>query len=463
MTSIAIKPSDTMSTITKYAQHAPRYTSYPTALKFEPLDNDILRTAHVISKAPAVSLYVHIPFCKTLCYYCGCNKLVTRHNEKADEYLVYLEKEVLTKHYLAKGKQVVSLHLGGGSPSFLSETQHTTLMYILKKHFSFDANAEFSIELDPRNVTKSYLKHLKSLGYTRVSFGLQDTDYNVQSTINRVQSTSHIAELVFEARTLGFDSVNLDLIYGLPNQSIDTFKSTIAATKAMMPNRISLFSYAHLPERFAAQRKFSEATLPDSEEKAALYKLAVKSFTTVGYEMIGLDHFALSNDSLAIAKNEGELHRNFQGYTLRGDTDLVGIGVSAISTVGNAFAQNEKELKRYYARIEQQLPSATVGLSLSTDDLIRRDVISSLMCNLTVDKQVIASKYHIIFDEYFAEALENLLSLEEDGLVEVTQHHIKVPETARIYIRAICARFDAYLNVNEPVNSGVTNRYSKAI
>lgn len=458
MNTSAVKQCHDKSTVKKYAQHAPRYTSYPTALKFEPLEEDIYPQALAVSKAPAVSLYVHIPFCKTLCYYCGCNKLVTRHNEKADDYLDYLEKEILSKRYLAEGKRVVSLHLGGGSPSFLSEIQHTFLIYLLKKHFTFELGAELSIELDPRNVDSAYLKCLRRLGYTRISFGLQDTDYNVQKIINRVQSTSHIANLVFEARTLGFDSVNLDLIYGLPNQTLETFKSTIAATKAMMPDRISLFSYAHLPERFAAQRKFAEETLPSSEEKAALYTLAVNSFTGVGYEMIGLDHFALSNDALAIAKNKGELHRNFQGYTLRGDTDLIGVGVSAISTIGNAFAQNAKDLKEYYQRLDNHLPSAKVGLSLTQDDLIRRDVISSLMCNLFVDKQQVSDEHRIIFDEYFAQSLENLAGLHEDGLVEITPKYIRVPESARIYIRAICARFDAYLNVDETLVN-----YSKAI
>ena len=273
MNTSAVKQCHDTSTVKKYAQHAPRYTSYPTALKFEPLEEDIYPQSLAVSKAPAVSLYVHIPFCKTLCYYCGCNKLVTRHNEKADDYLDYLEKEILSKRYLAEGKRVVSLHLGGGSPSFLSETKHTFLIYLLKKHFTFELGAELSIELDPRNVDSAYLKCLRSLGYTRISFGLQDTDYNVQKIINRVQSTSHIANLVFEARTLGFDSVNLDLIYGLPNQTLETFKSTIAATKAMMPDRISLFSYAHLPERFAAQRKFAEETLPAVKKKRGFIPL----------------------------------------------------------------------------------------------------------------------------------------------------------------------------------------------
>lgn len=454
----SVLTSRSSSFIKKYAQHAPRYTSYPTALKFEPVDGDFLLDASTSSGADTLSLYVHIPFCKTLCYYCGCNKLVTRHNEKADDYLTYLEKEMLAKHPISGNKKVVALHLGGGSPSFLSYTQQTFLMYLLKKHYTFAADAELSIELDPRNVDKAYLKTLKNLGYTRLSFGLQDTDFTVQQTINRVQSTAHIADLVFEARTLGFKSINLDLIYGLPHQTRDTFKTTIAATKAMQPDRISLFSYAHLPERFAAQRKFSDAILPSAELKAELYNSAVDSFKGIGYEMIGLDHFAKSNDSLAIAKNQGVLHRNFQGYTTRGESDLLGIGVSSISTIGNAFAQNPKDLKAYYARVDGNLPTATIGLKLSHDDLIRRDVISALMCNLKLDKTAIAQKYHIDFDSYFAQALSNLAPLERDGLIALNDHSIVVPEHARIYIRAICARFDAYLNSDE-----VLTRYSKAI
>lgn len=449
---------NTQSFITKYAQHAPRYTSYPTALKFEPIDSDLLTLASDSSTTNELSLYVHIPFCKTLCYYCGCNKLVTRHNEKADDYLAYLEKEMVAKQVISASKKVVALHLGGGSPSFLSATQHTFLMYILKKHYAFSADAELSIELDPRNVDAAYLKTLKNLGYTRLSFGLQDTDYKVQHTINRVQSTAHIADLVFEARSLDFKSINLDLIYGLPNQTRDTFKTTIAATKAMQPDRISLFSYAHLPERFAAQRKFGDEILPSAELKAELYNFAVDSFKSVGYEMIGLDHFAKSSDTLAIAKNKGELHRNFQGYTTHGGSDLLGLGVSSISTIGNAFAQNPKALKEYYERLDANLPAATIGLTLSLDDLIRRDIISSLMCNLVLNKRAVEDKYAISFDNYFADALENLLPLEKDGLIELGSECIYVPEHARIYIRAICARFDAYLNTD-----AVLTRYSKAI
>lgn len=450
------KDNQAKFTVKKYAQHAPRYTSYPTALKFEPVDNDILHVANTSTSTSNLSLYIHIPFCNTLCYYCGCNKMVTRHPEKADEYLRYLDKEL--KSALLRNKKMVSLHLGGGSPSFLSAEQHALLMNMLKKHVEFVDDAELSIELDPRNVQKTYLKQLKLLGYNRLSFGLQDTDYNVQKTINRVQSTAHIAALLFEARTLGFSSINLDLIYGLPNQSIETFKSTIAATKAMQPDRISLFSYAHLPERFASQRKFSNAIIPQAELKAELYNFAVESLKKSGYEMIGLDHFAKPTDALAVAKNAGELHRNFQGYTTHGNSDLLGIGVSSISTIGNVFAQNPKKLTEYYARVDNREPTATIGLALSTDDLIRRDVISSLMCNLRVDKKRIEDKHTIVFDDYFLDALSQLDPMAYDGLVDINPETIDVPEHARIYIRSICAKFDAYLNSHETIT-----QYSKAI
>ncbi|BFT30063.1 oxygen-independent coproporphyrinogen III oxidase [Alteromonas sp. D210916BOD_24] len=452
------RSNQALSRVIKYAQHAPRYTSYPTALKFAPVNDDILQIANRNTTTNRVNLYVHIPFCNTLCYYCGCNKIVTRHPHKADEYLTYLDKELTAKAELLIGKRFVSLHLGGGSPSFLSEKQHIALMDILSKHVKFDSHAELSIELDPRNVDKGYLQNLRSLGYTRLSFGLQDTDYQVQKMINRVQSTAHIADLMFEARTLGFTSINLDLIYGLPSQTLDTFKTTLAATKAMQPDRISLFSYAHLPDRFAAQRKFADETLPNASLKAQLYDYAVSTLTKVGYEMIGLDHFAKANDTLAIAKHNEKLHRNFQGYTTQADSDLIGIGVSSISTIGNAFAQNPKDLNAYYARIDALQPAASIGLQLTRDDLIRRDVIASLMCNLKVDKRVIEARYALIFDDYFEQALANLTHIAEDGLVILKEDEIRIPEHGRIFSRAICARFDAYLNTEEKLGC-----YSKAI
>lgn len=444
--------------LAKYAQSAPRYTSYPTALKFSHIQEQDVTLAAENYGSDSLSLYIHIPFCHTLCYYCGCNKIVTRHQDKADSYLDYLQKEIEIKRHLHQEKQIASLHLGGGSPSFLTPEQHKRLMDLLDANFVFENECEKSIELDPRHVDSDYLKALSDLGYNRVSFGLQDVDYKVQTAINRVQSTAHISELVFAAKSHGFHSVNLDLIYGLPHQTLETFSTTLTATIAMMPDRVSLFSYAHLPTRFAAQRKIDESFLPDATLKAALYDLAVNHFTSKGYDMIGLDHFARTTDTLAIAKKHGELHRNFQGYTTRGDTDLLGIGVSAISTIGNAYGQNPKVLKDYYECIDKHTPLTKVGLLLTDDDLIRREVIMALMCNLNVEKSAIESKFGIVFDEYFAEELKLLEEVARDGLIELGAKRLHVPEKARIYIRAICAYFDAYFK-----DAGLSARYSKAI
>lgn len=446
MTTLAVN-----TTITKYAQQAPRYTSYPTALKFDSVRGSILEKASALCGADNLSVYIHIPFCEQLCYYCGCNKVVTRHNEKADNYLEYLEQEIREKKVLYEGKNVVALHLGGGSPSFLSRVQLAYLIYLLHKYLDLAADIEMSIELDPRNTSTVDLKHLAELGFKRVSFGVQDTDISVQQAINRVQSTAHISELVFEAKSLGFESINLDLIYGLPKQTTATFAKTIMAAKAMAPHRIALFSYAHLPKRFAAQRKIAQAWLPSPHEKAMLYQQAVDAFCDAGYAMIGLDHFALPTDSLCIAQKKGELHRNFQGYTTKGDSDLLGLGVSAISTIGNAYAQNPKELKHYYHAINQNEPLSVRGILLSQDDIIRRDVIMTLMCNLKLNKSIIEQRHKINFDTYFAAELSSLQPLREDNLLNINDNIIEVPDSARIYIRAICARFDAYLNKEHKV------------
>ena len=434
------------STVIKYAQQAPRYTSYPTALKFSQVPANALNEASWKYGTDDLALYIHIPFCDTLCYYCGCNKTVTRHNDKADDYLSYLEQEMLLKKPLYDGKKVVSLHLGGGSPSFLSSVQQTYLMYLLRRHFTFSTQTEMSIELDPRHTTEAYLSLLAELGYNRVSFGVQDTDIEVQKAINRVQSTSHIANMVLEAKNKGFSSVNIDLIYGLPKQTLETFSKTLMAAKAMRPDRVALFSYAHLPERFAAQRKIPHSTLPSAEMKAQLYQLAVDSFTEAGYDMLGLDHFASQSDELSRAKNNGTLHRNFQGYTTLGQADSLGLGVSAISTIGDAYVQNPKKIKDYYHKIDNQLPLAEKGVLLTKDDLVRRSVIMSLMCNLSVNIKDIESRYALCFNDYFESELEALTPLAKDNLVHVGENEIRVPEAARIYIRAVCARFDAYLN-----------------
>lgn len=443
----------------KYNINGPRYTSYPTALEFGDITH-ATPVEHALeqSMATSVSLYIHIPFCHSLCYYCGCNKIVTRHNDKADRYLDYLAKEMAMRSNAFVGRKVEQIHLGGGTPSFLSERQQTRLMTLIKANFEVAEDAEVGIEIDPRRVTPQYLKHLSSLGYNRLSIGVQDTDYNVQEAINRVQSTSHIAHLVDYARAVGFKSVNLDLIYGLPHQTPETFASTLAAVKAMQPERISLFSYAHLPSRFAAQRKIKDEWLPKAAEKTALMKQAMESLTKIGYELIGMDHFALPDDELAIAQRNGGLHRNFQGYTTRGDLDLLGLGVSSISAVGNAYLQNPKTLNDYYGQLDAGEELATRGVFLSASDLLRRYVIQQLMCNLSLQFAAVENRFAIDFTHHFDVELETLKEFEDDGLLEITQQGITVFPSARLFIRIICMTFDAYLK-----ETAHQHRYSRVI
>ena len=443
----------------KYNINGPRYTSYPTALEFGHIAHDS-PVAHALaqSEAQCVSLYIHIPFCHSLCYYCGCNKIVTRHAEKADRYLDYLAKEMAVRSSAFAGRKVEQIHLGGGTPSFLTERQQTRLMTLLKANFEVSENAETSIEIDPRRVTPQYLKHLSELGFNRLSIGVQDTDYNVQEAINRVQSTSHIAHLIDYARAIGFKSVNLDLIYGLPHQTPQTFASTLAAVKAMQPERISLFSYAHLPSRFAAQRKIKDEWLPKAAEKTALMKQAMERLTYIGYELIGMDHFALPDDELAIAQRNGELHRNFQGYTTRGDLDLLGLGVSSISAVGNAYLQNPKTLNAYYGHLDANEELANRGVFLSASDRLRRYVIQQLMCNLSLQYADVESRFAIDFTRHFAGEIDTLKEFEKDGLLEMTPQGIRVFPSARLFIRIICMTFDAYLK-----ETSHQHRYSRVI
>ncbi|GGF54920.1 oxygen-independent coproporphyrinogen III oxidase [Alteromonas lipolytica] len=432
--------------LNKYNINGPRYTSYPTALEFSgDVTEQTLLTAAQNSPTQDLSLYVHVPFCHSLCYYCGCNKVVTRHAEKAERYLDYLALEIAQRAKAFAHYKVKQLHLGGGSPSFFSAAQHRRLMALLTSAFSFSEAAECSIEIDPRTVDNQYISDLAEIGYRRISIGVQDTDFNVQQAINRIQSTSHIAGLVTHARTVGFESVNLDLIYGLPHQTEETFKSTLAAVKAMDPERVSLFSYAHLPERFAAQRKIKDEWLPSAELKLALMKQAMTTLSEVGYELIGMDHFAKANDELAIAQRNGELHRNFQGYTTRGELDLLGLGVSSISAVYNMYGQNPKTLNEYYAALDEHTDLTNKGVLLTRDDMLRRDVIMQLMCNLSLSICDIESQWDIDFNAYFADAIASLDPFIDDGLVSVTAQHIKVAPKARLLIRIISMSFDAYL------------------
>ncbi|TPH13473.1 oxygen-independent coproporphyrinogen III oxidase [Litorilituus lipolyticus] len=432
--------------LSKYNTSGPRYTSYPTALEFhDDFKHDDFIKAIENSNNRDLSLYVHIPFCHTLCYYCGCNKVITRHRDKADTYLEYLAKEIALQAPLFKEYSVKQLHWGGGTPSFLTHEQITTLVSLLKEKFNFSDDLEMSIEIDPREIEMDLAEHLFSLGFNRLSLGVQDLDLKVQEAINRVQSTEFIGNFIQHAKTVGFQSINIDLIYGLPHQTPENFRKTLDKAHEWDVDRISLFSYAHLPSRFAAQRKLRDEWLPNTQEKFALMKLAIETLCEYGYDFIGMDHFAKPNDELSVAQSDGSLHRNFQGYTTRGECDLLGLGVSSISAIGNSFSQNLKDLKEYYKAITEQQHAQVVGVSLTEDDIIRGEVIRELMCNLYLDKEKINKKYNIVFDEYFAEDLPLLDTFIDDGLVDNSEKAIAVDQKARLLIRIICMSFDAYM------------------
>jgi len=432
--------------LSKYNTSGPRYTSYPTALEFhDDFNHDDFIQAVKDSPNRELSLYVHIPFCHTLCYYCGCNKVITRHRDKADIYLDYLAQEIALQAPNFTDYKVKQLHWGGGTPSFLTHQQITTLVALLKDKFDFSDELEMSIEIDPREIEMDLAEHLFSLGFNRLSLGVQDLDLKVQEAINRVQSTQFIGDFIGHAKEVGFKSINIDLIYGLPHQTLENFAKTLDKAHERDVERISLFSYAHIPSRFASQRKLRDEWLPDVKLKFALMKLSIETLCNYGYDFIGMDHFAKPNDELSIAQGNGTLHRNFQGYTTKGGCDLLGLGVSSISSIGRSFGQNIKDLQSYYKAIENQQHALERGVSLNDDDILRGEVIRELMCNLYVDKGMINEKYNINFDEYFAEDLPLLNTFIEDGLVENTEQSIKVAQKARLLIRNICMSFDAYM------------------
>ena len=443
----------------KYNTSGPRYTSYPTALEFsDSFFNDDLIRATKTSPNRDLSLYVHIPFCHSLCYYCACNKIVTRHPEKADTYLNYLAKEISARSELFSQYKVKQLHLGGGTPTFLNEEQLSRLLDMLKSHFDFAEEVEMGIEVDPRNIELSLVDHLRSLGFNRLSIGVQDIDPKVQKAINRVQSTEFIEQFVARAKQKGFTSVNLDLIYGLPHQDAQTLSNTLDKVKKMDVERISLFNYAHLPSRFAAQRKLRDEWLPDAQQKFLLMKQAVENLVEAGYDFIGMDHFAKPDDELSQAQKGGVLHRNFQGYTTKGECDLLGLGVSAISAIGNCYSQNSKELIDYYENITQTGNAVDKGLFLSHDDQIRAFVIKELMCNMYLDKSMVSQYFDIVFDDYFDKELEALGTFVEDGLVSINENEIVIVPSARLLVRNICMSFDAYMARHRQFN-----RFSRVI
>ncbi|MFZ7142010.1 oxygen-independent coproporphyrinogen III oxidase [Avibacterium avium] len=431
--------------IQKYNYSGPRYTSYPTALEFNEnyTEQDFQAAAARYPERP-LSLYVHIPFCHKLCYFCACNKIITRHQHKADIYLDYLEKEIKNRAALFRNRKVTQVHWGGGTPTYLTEQQSSRLMAMLREHFHFADNAEISIEMDPRKIELDTLDHLRKIGFNRISMGVQDFNKAVQKAVNREQDENFIQALLERARALGFQSTNLDLIYGLPLQNVESFMFTLQKVIELNPDRLSVFNYAHLPSRFAGQAKIKEEQLPAPETKLTILQKTIETLEGAGYRFIGMDHFAKPDDELAIAQQNGVLHRNFQGYTTQEDADLLGLGVSAISLLGDTYAQNQKELKHYYADIEQKGTALHKGFVMSQEDCLRRDVIKQLICNFKLDYQPIEQQYGIDFKTHFAEDLELLAPLAADGLIDIGEKGLQVSPVGHLLIRNICLCFDTY-------------------
>ena len=445
----------------------PRYTSYPTADRFvEAFGPAEYRQAlrqraegAVVGGAPPLSLYVHIPFCDSLCYYCACNKIITKHHDRAAGYLELLAREIeLHVQELGRGQGLSQLHLGGGTPTFLSDEELAQLMGLVRGAFRILPQCEVSIEVDPRTATRQRLRHLAEIGFNRVSFGVQDFDADVQSAVHRVQSYDSVQELVHEARALKFESINADLIYGLPRQTPESFSRTIAQVCALRPTRIALYAYAHLPQRFKPQRRIAPAELPTGEQRVQMLGNALAGFVASGYVYIGMDHFALPDDALAVAKRQGRLHRNFQGYTTQPDCDLIGLGVSAIGRVGATYRQNAKTLSEYEDALAQNELPVVRGLALTRDDLLRRSVIMGLMCQGRVEYESVELAHLIDFRETFAPEFERLKPLEEMGLVEVGPQAIQVTATGWYFVRAVAMTFDRYLQSDK-----VRERFSRII
>ena len=435
-----------LALIRKYNYSGPRYTSYPTALEFNQQysDSDFIASANRYPERP-LSLYVHIPFCHKLCYFCGCNKLVTRQKHKADEYLAVLEKEIAARAPLFAGREVHQMHWGGGTPTYLDKAQISRLIGMLRQHFRFAPDAELSIEIDPREIELDVIDHLRAEGFNRLSMGVQDFNKEVQRLVNREQDEATIFALVERARATGFESVSIDLIYGLPKQTPESFAFTLKRVAELSPDRLSVFNYAHLPNLFAAQRKIKDEDLPSAEQKLTILQQTIENLTGSGYQFIGMDHFAKPDDELAVAQNNGILHRNFQGYTTHEECDLLGFGVSAISMLGDHYAQNQKDLKTWYAQVEERGNGLCRGLVLTEEDCLRRDVIKALICNFRLDYPQIEKQYNLDFKTHFAEDLQLLQPMADDGLVEIRDDALVVTPRGRLLIRNICMCFDTYL------------------
>ena len=429
----------------KYSRPAPRYTSYPTAVEFKDLSMEDILPFYQNDKKP-LSLYFHIPFCKSACYFCGCNVIYTSKEDKKIKYIEYLQKELeILKKHLNTNREVIQLHFGGGTPTFFSPEQLKEVLDLIHSYFpNFASNSENSIEIDPRFLTREQLKVLVDGGINRISFGVQDFNYDTQKAVNRVQSYEMTKKAVDMAREFGINSINIDLIYGLPYQTFETFKKTLDEVKTLDPDRLAIFNYAHVPWMKKGMRKIDETTLPAPAEKLKILKYTIDFWENNGYKMVGMDHFAKPEDELFKALENGELHRNFQGYTTKGGADLIGIGVTSIGETDDAYIQNYKDLKNYEKAIDSGKLPTFRGIILNEEDKIRKKIIMEMMANFSFDIKRFEKETGINFFEKFADEIKELEEFVNDGLVEITPEKIKVNKTGSMLIRNIVLPFDEY-------------------
>lgn len=449
--------------IARYDLSGPRYTSYPTAPQFsDRFGEDELHAAieRSNSQARPLSLYFHIPFCDTVCYYCACNKIITANKSRARPYLDRLIKEIeMQAANFDDDRPVVQLHWGGGTPTYISDDEKRELMAATRKHFKLldDDSGEYSIEIHPGQMSVDTIPVLREIGFNRISMGIQDFDADVQKAVNRFNSVAEVSELMDAIHREGFHSVSMDLIYGLPMQTLDTLKKTLEQTIELNPDRLSLFNYAHMPHLFKVQKQIDESQLPAPEIKLQMLEYAILRLTDAGYVYIGMDHFAKPDDELTIAQQQGKLQRNFQGYATHGGCDMIAMGVSSISAIDNVYAQNFKDINDYQAAIDEGKLPVNKGFTLNDDDILRKTVINKLICHFMLDFKAIEASFGINFNDYFAESLERLKPLAEDDLISLDAGSLTVKDGGRLLIRSICMMFDAYLKPSSEI------RYSRII
>lgn len=450
--------------IKKYNVQGPRYTSYPTAVQFAPCDpaeRPALESyLHDRNRQPRrISLYFHIPFCFSLCWYCGCTKVITRDQDRGDHYLDYLEREMdRVAALLHPDSEVVQIHFGGGTPTFLTPVQLLRLGTAIGGRFNLTAETEFGVEIDPRRCSPDHIRALRMIGCNRASLGVQDTNPAVQEAIHRIQPFEQTRRVTQWLRAEQIDSINFDLIYGLPRQTLGTFRQTLDDVLQLQPDRLAVYSYAHVPRLMPAQKLLNTADMPDTDQKLAMLQLGIEYLTDRGYRFVGMDHFAKEGDELTRAMDTGTLQRNFQGYSTLAGADLYALGMSGISNVGDYYWQNTKELAAYYGQIDKEEPPVARVLQLCKDDRVRKDAIMQLMCRMGLSFSEMDEKWGIVFEEYCSDSLQRLKPLEADGFVQVNDEGIAITEQGRLFLRNIAMCFDRYLHASK-----VDRSFSKTV